>query len=254
MTSPAHLESRAAGPAPHPILDRYHADEAHRRKSVRSWFDEAASEYDWVSQLLSFGTGNRYRRDVLERAGVAPGVKLLDVACGTGLLAAGARSLGGASCPASALDASLGMLQQARQRGLKRLVHGLAEALPYPDGSFEVLSMGYALRHVSSLVVAFREYRRVLQPGGKVLILEITPPRRGVAKWLLKLHFRYLIPLIARIVSRRRGVQEVFEYYWDTMEHCVPPEEILAALREAGFSDARREVDLGIFSTYVATA
>jgi demethylmenaquinone methyltransferase/2-methoxy-6-polyprenyl-1,4-benzoquinol methylase len=237
---------------PHPVLPAYFQDERDRRRRVRVWFDEAAGHYDWVSQGLSFGSGHWYRRKVLREAGVTAGTRVLDVACGTGVLAHAAQELAGTAGRTVGLDPSAGMLGQARFRGVRHLCQGFAEALPYADESFDVLTMGYALRHVSDLVTTFREYRRVVRNGGKVLVLEITPPRSRVGTALLKAHMRYVVPLAARIGSRKRTVQEVFAYFWDTIETCVPPATILDAMREAGFTKAERRVELGIFSTYEA--
>jgi len=179
---------------PHPLLERYYSDEAQRRRQVLAWFDESAVDYDWVTQALSFGSGVRYRREALLRAGLAPGMAALDVACGTGVLAKHAQDIVGADGAngrtigqAIGLDLSTGMLRQAAARGVRRLVRGRAEALPFPDERFDLLSMGYALRHVNDLRTTFREYRRVLRPGGRALILEITPPRRRLPFWLLKI-------------------------------------------------------------------
>lgn len=252
MTTPEQAIS-GAPVRPHPVLPSYFEDESTRRRKVRVWFDEAAGHYDWVSQGLSFGSGHWYRRKVLREAGVGPGTRVLDVACGTGVLAHAAQQLTGASGRAIGLDPSSGMLGQAHARGVQHLCQGFAEHLPYADRSFDVLTMGYALRHVSDLVATFREYRRVVRDGGKVLILEITPPRSRVGTALLKAHMRYVVPLAARLGSRKRSVQEVFAYFWDTIESCVPPATIVESLRAAGFAAAERKVELGIFSTYEAT-
>ena len=253
LTSPTGPATAAAHTVPpHPLLERYHHSETERRRGVSAWFDRAAVDYDWVSQFLAFGSGNWHRREELRKAGVGKGSRVLDVACGTGMVTAAAAQLTeGAPAPV-ALDASLGMLQEAKTRGMRRLHHGLAEALPFRDESFDFVSMGYALRHVTDLVATFREYRRVLRPGGRVLILEITPPRTGMGKAVMKLHLRYFVPAIARLGRGGRETQDVFAYFWDTMEACVPPAAILDALTEAGLTEVGRKVDFGMFSTYSA--
>ena len=112
--------------------------------------------------------------------------------------------------------------------------------------------MGYALRHVGDLADAFAEYRRVLKPGGKVVLLEITRPRNPVGLALLKGYMRYIVPNIAGLFSRNVTVRKVMEYYWDTIEACVPPESVLEALSSAGFPQPNRHRVLGIFSEYSA--
>jgi demethylmenaquinone methyltransferase/2-methoxy-6-polyprenyl-1,4-benzoquinol methylase len=235
--------------APHPPLARYYGDERERRRRIDAWFDEAAPTYDWVSQAMSLGSGYWYRRQALLRAGLASGMSALDVGCGTGVLAAHARRIVGPTGAVVALDPSLGMLREAGRRGVSRRVRAMGEALPFADGRFDLLSMGYALRHVADLRAAFAEYRRVLQPGGRLLLLEITRPEGRLAFRCAKLFLGRLVPRLARLRGGR-GPQRLMEYYWDTIEHCVPPATILAALRDAGFSRVDRRVQQGILSEY----
>jgi demethylmenaquinone methyltransferase / 2-methoxy-6-polyprenyl-1,4-benzoquinol methylase len=237
---------------PHPMLDRYYLSEEERRSRIGAWFNEAASDYDWINQAASFGTGSRYRRQALLRAGLAPGMSLLDVGSGTGVVAAQAQSIVGSGGRVVALDPSLGMMEQAAKRGVRRRVRGVAEVLPIPDEKFDLLSMGYALRHVVDLRATFREYRRVLKPGGKVLLLEITPPTSRLAHGLLAFYIGRLLPFIARFGRGGKSSRELMEYYWDTIDRCVPPATILQALAEAGFQKPERHVEHGILSEYTA--
>lgn len=239
---------------PHPPLPRYYDSEGERRRRVTAWFDESAPDYDWVSQTMSFGSGDRYRGEALVRNGLAAGMSALDVATGTGVLAAHAQGVVGPSGQVTGLDPSAGMLGQAGARGVRRRVLGIAEALPFPDRRFDFLSMGYALRHVADLRTTFREYRRVLKPGGRVLILEITPPAAGLRLRLLAFYMGRVVPLLARFGRRGKTSEVLMRYYWETIESCVPPKVILAALEEAGFRDVQRHVEMGILSEYTAVA
>jgi demethylmenaquinone methyltransferase/2-methoxy-6-polyprenyl-1,4-benzoquinol methylase len=112
--------------------------------------------------------------------------------------------------------------------------------------------MGYALRHVVDLRATFQEYRRVLKVGGKVLLLEITPPSSRLAHHLLGLYMGRILPFLARFGRGGRSSRELMEYYWDTIERCVPPATILQALAEAGFKEPKRYVEHGILSEYTA--
>jgi demethylmenaquinone methyltransferase/2-methoxy-6-polyprenyl-1,4-benzoquinol methylase len=239
---------------PHPLLTRYYADEGERRRKVGSWFDQAAPDYDWVSQVMSFGSGQWYRRGALVRAGLARGMSILDAGSGTGVLAAEAQEIVGPTGQVVALDPSLGMLGQAALRGVHTRVRGMAEALPFADRQFDFLSMGYALRHVADLRATFAEYRRVLAPGGRLLILEITPPGSRLAFRLLKLYMRRLVPLMAGFGQAGKASRELMEYYWDTIESCVPPAVILEGLEAAGFARPERHVVQAILSEYTARA
>src|SRR5262245_6685834 len=246
------IDPSAAPLPPHPPLLRYYHSEEQRRRQVDTWFDEAASDYDWINQAMSFGSGHRYRREALLRAGLAEGMSLLDAGSGTGGVAAQAQRIVGGHGLVVALEPSLGMLGQAAGHGVRRRARGFAESLPFSGERFDVLSMGYALRHVADLRTTFQEYLRVLKPGGKLLLLEITPPASRLSHALLKLYLGRLVPLVARFGHGGRASRELMEYYWETIEHCVPPAVILAALAGAGFRHAQRHVEMRIFSEYTA--
>ncbi|MDB5985221.1 MAG: ubiquinone biosynthesis protein UbiE [Nevskia sp.] len=234
--------------APHPRLTAYYADEPGRLARVRQWFDAAAGDYDRINRLMSFGSGAHYRGDALRRLGVKAGARLLDVGSGTGVIAGLAQKLVGDSGLVVAVDPSSGMLGQARARGVSHIVPGRGESLPFADASFDLLTMGYALRHVADLDAAFREYRRVLRPGGRVLLLEITRPRSAAGTRALRWYMHALVPRLAR----SRDAAELMRYYWDTIEQCVAPEVILASLQAAGFAGASRKIAFSIFSEYSA--
>ena len=237
---------------PHPPLWRYYSGEPEHRRRIDEWFDQAARDYDWITQVMSFGCGHRYRRRVLLRAGLASGMRVLDLGCGTGVLAAHAQAIVGAAGRVTALDPSLGMLRQASGRGVRLRVRGLAESLPFAGERFDLLAMGYALRHVADLRATFRELRRVLRNGGKLLLLEITPPPNRLAFRLVKLYLGGVVPAVARLRGGR-GAQVLMRYYWDTIERCVQPAVILDALAASGFVQVSRRVEQGIFSEYSAT-
>jgi len=237
---------------PHPPLERYYRSEEERRSVVGAMFNEAATDYDWINQALSCGSGTWYRKQALLRAGLKPGMRVLDTGSGTGVVAAQAQSVVGIGGRVVALDPSLGMLSHAAKRGVRRRVRAVAETLPFPDERFDVLSMGYALRHVVDLRATFQEYRRVLKPGGRVLLLEITPPSSRLAHRLLSFYMGRIAPLIARFGRGGKSSREMMEYYWDTIETCVPPATILQALADAGFSSPKRYVEHGILSEYTA--
>lgn len=237
---------------PHPILKRFYASEDERRRRVNALFDAAARHYDWVEQGMSLGRGRWYRRRALRGIGLAAGMRVLDVGCGTGVIAREADKSVGPHGQVAALDPSRGMLGEARARGVLRVVQGVGEALPFADRSFDRLVMGYALRHVSDLGAAFREFHRVLKPGGALLLLEITMPRSRINQALLKLYLRHLVPPATRLFGRSREAGTLMAYYWETVERCVPPRVILDVLRGAGFARFHHRVEFGVFSEYTA--
>ncbi len=232
---------------PHPPLRQYYGDAAHREQFVRNIFDDTAEWYDSIIGMLSFGSGNIYRRQALERAGLARGMRLLDLATGTGVVARAASTITDRIITA---DASIGMLLAGRDRTKLPAIEAKGERLPFRDRTFDMLSVGFALRHFADLRAAFAEYHRVLKPGSGILILEITPPRSRFGRAMLRFHLNRVVPLFARLRSRGRDAEKLMHYFWDTIETCVPPETILDALRASGFEDVKRHVELGTFSEY----
>ena len=238
---------------PHPDLQRYYqGGETGRRVFVRDIFDTTAGDYDRVERMMALGTGAWYRRRALERSGLVAGMRVLDVAMGTGLVAREAAAIAGSPSLVCGVDPSFGMVHEARRTLSVPVVLGFGERLPIANGAADFLSMGYALRHLSDLRETFAEYVRVLRPGGRVCVLEITPPRHRVARWLLRLYVRGVIPVLTRLTVRHADTALLWKYFWDTMDACVPPDAVLAALTAAGFTDVSRFVELGIFSEYTA--
>jgi demethylmenaquinone methyltransferase / 2-methoxy-6-polyprenyl-1,4-benzoquinol methylase len=236
--------------APHAPLRHYYADERQHRSFLRTIFDEGAADYDRVEWLMALGTGSRYRGEALVRAGLQPGMKVLDVATGTGLVARQAAEIVGNPKLIFGLDPSAGMLAQARTNLSIHAVRATAEQLPLALHSFDFLSMGYALRHVADLSAAFAEFHRVLKPGGIVCILEITRPKSRLAMLLVRWYMRVIVPLLSRVACRGNKSPLLWKYYWDTIEACIPPTRVLEAMRAAGFADVKQRVQFGLFSEY----
>jgi demethylmenaquinone methyltransferase / 2-methoxy-6-polyprenyl-1,4-benzoquinol methylase len=240
--------------APHPVLDKYYARDADRTPFVGALFDGAAPYYEWMGGIMSLGSEHYYRRLALRRGGVAPGMKVLDVATGTGLLARAALRVVGQSGVVVGVDPSRGMLgEQSRKATVVHLVQGRAEALPFESGRFDALTMGFALRHVADLGVTFKEYLRVLKPGGRVVILEVSRPASPLARWLFRVYLQRLAPLLARLRTRNPHAAMLMRYYWDTIDECVPPGVILDVLKQSGFVDVDRRLSAGLLSEYTGT-
>jgi demethylmenaquinone methyltransferase / 2-methoxy-6-polyprenyl-1,4-benzoquinol methylase len=250
-TTNAHAPHQAAKMAPHATLHEYYQDDAKREAYVQGLFDETAPDYNRIEAVLAFGSGPWYRRQALLRAGLSNGHQVLDVGIGTGLVAREAVKIMGQAGRLTGVDPSPGMMGQVDVPGVE-LVRGYAERLPRPDQSADFLSMGYALRHISDVQAAFVEFHRVLKPGGRLCILEITRPQTAWGTRLLRGYMRAAVPMIARVVGTQGHTSELWRYYWDTIEACIAPPQVMAALESAGFEQVQRHVELGIFSEFTA--
>lgn len=237
---------------PHAPLHQYYADEASRPAYVNRLFDDAAEHYEWINKMMSLGSGETYRRLALERAGLAPGMRLLDIASGTGLVLRPASRRVGSTGFVVGLDPSAGMLRESRSQVRLPLVRSRGETLPFASARFDFVSLGYGLRHMTDLDALFGECYRVLRPGGRVLVLEFarSPSRLGFL--LSRLYLRTLVPLVTRVGTKSPGAEHVMRYCWDTVDQLVPGEVVLASLRHSGFAQESQRGVFGVFVEFLA--
>jgi len=219
---------------------------------LRQLFDEGAGIYDRVDALGSGGRGLPYRQEALARAGLQPGARVLDVACGTGLMSEAATRLTRGQVTLAGVDPSPGMSARARAKLPLEFHEGVAESLPVPDAGFDFVMMGYALRHVADWNRAFREFARVLRPGGRVLVLEITRPASWTGKILFDGYFGGVLPALGWLITGRLSAWRLYRYYWRTMAAARPPGAVVAALDQAGFALATHRLKYGCLSEYTA--
>ncbi len=239
--------------APHPPLRAYYGEEKARQTYLNELFNRTAYQYRNIDRATGFGSGLWYRKKALREAGLMPGMQVLDVACGPGLVTECAQEVVGPSGRVFGLDPSVGMLREAQKGPCHRLVRGIGEQLPFPDHSFDFLSMGYALRHVSDLKAAFLEYRRVLKPQGILLLLDICRPRSALLASLSRFYVKTVMGIAFAASTGNMDMKTLMAYWWDTTDFCVPPETILGALNETGFADCSlHEIFNGLLRDYRA--
>jgi demethylmenaquinone methyltransferase/2-methoxy-6-polyprenyl-1,4-benzoquinol methylase len=219
---------------------------------LRQLFDDSAAIYDRVDALGSGGRGVRYRQEALGRAGLQPNARVLDVACGTGLMSLAASRLTHGQVTLVGVDPSPGMSARARAKLSIEFHEGVAEALPVADAAFDFVMMGYALRHVPDWNRAFHEFARVLRPGGRVVLLEITRPASRSGKIIFDGYFGSVLPVLGLLFTGRLNAWRLYRYYWRTMAAARPPAAIIAALEQAGFVAARHTLKYGCMSEYTA--
>jgi demethylmenaquinone methyltransferase/2-methoxy-6-polyprenyl-1,4-benzoquinol methylase len=199
--------------------------------AVRSMFDAIAPRYDLVNRIMTFGLDVRWRKRTVRSLGLPVGSTVLDLACGTGdlcreLAAAGLRPVGA--------DLSFGMLAAARTTA--PLVHGDALRLPFPDGTADGVTCGFALRNFVDLDGFLAEVFRVVRPGGRIALLEVAEPPNRVLRWGHSIYFGKVVPAIGGLLSDK----DAYRYLPKSVAYLPEPPALVAALRVGGFADAER--------------
>jgi demethylmenaquinone methyltransferase/2-methoxy-6-polyprenyl-1,4-benzoquinol methylase len=222
----------SAASRPAPAADRGTLPEP----EVRAMFDRIARIYDLINSVMTAGLHHKWRRRAADLAEVGPGDRVLDVATGTGDLAielAGRVEPGGQVIGS---DFSEEMLALARRKapGL-RFEWGNALELPYGDGEFAAATVGFGARNFSDLDRGIAEMARVVRPGGRVVILEITTPQRPPLSTFFRLWFDRLVPLIGKVA----GDSQAYDYLPNSVKRFPEPEGLAAAMARAGLQDIR---------------
>jgi demethylmenaquinone methyltransferase/2-methoxy-6-polyprenyl-1,4-benzoquinol methylase len=201
-------------------------------EGVRAMFDRIAPVYDAMNRVMTVGLDRRWRAATVREA-VRSGDRVLDACCGTGDLAVAA--LGAGARDVVGLDFSERMLERARRKEPRiDWIRGDVLALPFEDASFDAATVGFGIRNVADLEAGLRELRRILAPGGRVAILEITTPR-GVLAPFFKLWFDRVIPLLGRVLPGGSA----YTYLPASVRRFPAPEELAGMLRAAGFGEVR---------------
>jgi demethylmenaquinone methyltransferase/2-methoxy-6-polyprenyl-1,4-benzoquinol methylase len=218
---------------------------------VRAMFGRIAGRYDLMNRLMTLGRDRAWRRATVQAVAPTPGSRALDLGCGTGdltleLARHGPRLTVG-------LDPVPGMLAAAEAKlageaGVA-LVEGDGLRLPFADATFEVVASGFVMRNVADLPAALREQRRVLRPGGRVAILELTPLTFPVAAQLFRLYFHRIVPLVGGLIAGDRGA---YSYLPASVDRFPDARRLAAMLVEAGFERVRyRRFMLGTVALHV---
>jgi demethylmenaquinone methyltransferase / 2-methoxy-6-polyprenyl-1,4-benzoquinol methylase len=215
-----------------------------RKRHALALFEGLPQHYDRMGAVLSFGQDPRWRRALVRAIDPRPGERVLDVATGTGMVAAALARR--SACTVVALDQSEEMLARARARlgsdpglaGRISLVVGQAERLPFADGEFDALTFTYLLRYVDDRAATMRELARVVKPGGRIGMVEFGVPRATALRALWRVHTRVGLPLLGRIVSP--AWVEVGRFLGPSIEQLHTLEPDLVGLWEAaGIRDVR---------------
>ena len=209
--------------------------------AIREMFDRIADRYDRMNTLMTAGLDAGWRRATIAAAELSPGKRVLDLACGTGMLTRAAAAAIGPSGEAIGLDASTRMLERARQVRPKaggapiRWLTGDAMHLPLDDASVDAVLIGFGLRNLPDFGAAVAEMARVTRPGGRVVILEIAHPRAAGPRLVHGLWFRRVVPLLGRLTGRGAA----YAYLPASLDDYPSPEAIGRLMAAAGWVRVR---------------
>jgi len=196
-------------------------------------FDRIAGVYDLMNSVMTAGMHQRWRERTAELASVGPGSRVLDVATGTGDLAIEAAGRG---CEVVASDFSEEMLEVAKRKA-PSMTFEWADAmdLAYADDEFDAATVGFGARNFSDLDRGLAEMARVVKPGGKVVVLEITTPQRPPLSWFFRLWFDHAVPALGRLA----GDPDAYTYLPSSVRRFPGPSELASELAAAGLRDVR---------------
>jgi demethylmenaquinone methyltransferase / 2-methoxy-6-polyprenyl-1,4-benzoquinol methylase len=218
---------------------------------VRAMFDRIAGFYDVMNTVMTAGLHHRWRARAADLAALSPGASALDVACGTGDLAIELSRRVGADGEVIGSDFAEEMLERARSKApALQWEWGNALDLPYASGRFDAATVGFGARNFSDLDRGLAEMARVVKPGGRVVVLEITTPRKPPLSTFYSLWFDRIVPLIGRVT----GEDEAYTYLPSSVKRFPGPEGLAAAMERAGLREIRWILTAGgIIALHVGT-
>lgn len=202
-----------------------------RSAYVQDMFTRIAHRYDLMNRLMTAGQDIRWRKMVIQKAGLRPGARLLDLGAGTGDLAREALKQQ-PQAKVVAGDFTLAMMRVGQAQGPLDWAATDALRLPFEDNTFDAVVSGFLMRNVADLQQTLKEQFRTLKPGGRIVILDTTKPKRSLLSPFIWLHMHVVIPLLGRLIS---GVSDAYNYLPDSTEGFVTAEEMAARMAAVGF-------------------
>lgn len=233
-----------------------------KKENIRQMFDDISGDYDQLNHIMSMNVDKTWRRRALKHIVAkddAP-LNILDLACGTGdfsvAIARRMKKYGNAG-HVIGLDLSEGMLKVMDEKivkaGLGDMIstsHGDGENLPFDTDSFDRVTIAFGIRNFEDRLQGLKEMLRVLKPGGRLAILELSVPRNAVLRWFYKLYFLHLLPAIGGAIS---GNKAAYKYLPASVLNFPAPGEFMQTILQAGFSKvSAKSYTLGICRLFVA--
>ena len=214
---------------------------------VSKMFDDVANRYDFLNDLLSLGRTKAWRRVVTSIIAPKPGMKILDIAAGTG---ASSRPLVDKGAEVTALDFSQGMIEQGRKQNKNiKFVQGDALKLPFEENSFDVTTISFGLRNTSSTEIALKEALRVTKVGGRIVVAEFSHPVNPIFK---KIYLNYLMKALPVIVKKISKNPDAYIYLAESIKAWPDQAELASIIRDSGFkSVAWQDLTFGIVAVHI---
>jgi demethylmenaquinone methyltransferase/2-methoxy-6-polyprenyl-1,4-benzoquinol methylase len=214
---------------------------------VSKMFDDVANRYDFLNDLLSLGRTKAWRRAVTSIIAPKPGMKILDIAAGTG---SSSRPLVDKGAVVTALDFSQGMIEQGRKQNKNvNFVQGDALKLPFEDNSFEVTTISFGLRNTSNTEIALKEALRVTKDGGRIVVAEFSHPVNPIFK---KIYLNYLMKALPVIVKKISKNPDAYIYLAESIRAWPDQAELASIMRDSGFkSVAWQDLTFGIVAVHI---
>lgn len=211
-----------------------------KEQRVHKVFEKISDNYDKMNSVISFQQHIKWRKDTMKKMNVKPGSKALDVCCGTGDWTIALAEAVGPSGEVTGLDFSQNMLNvgidKVKSLGLKQvnLIHGNAMELPFPDNSFDYVTIGFGLRNVPDYLQVLKEMNRVLKPGGIAVCLETSQPTLAGYKQLYYFYFKFIMPMFGKLFAKSYK-----EYSWlhESARNFPGMKELARMFETAGFKD-----------------
>jgi demethylmenaquinone methyltransferase/2-methoxy-6-polyprenyl-1,4-benzoquinol methylase len=214
---------------------------------VSKMFDGVANRYDFLNDLLSLGRTKVWRKVVTSIIGPKPGLKILDIAAGTG---SSTRPLVDAGADVTALDFSAGMIEIGRKRHKDiKFVQGDALNLPFEENVFDVTTISFGLRNTSNIDSALKDSLRVTKPGGKIVIAEFSHPSNSIFRFIYLNYLMKAIPIISKKISKN---PDAYVYLAESIRAWPDQEGLASKMRDAGWkSVAWQDLTFGIVAVHI---
>lgn len=202
-----------------------------RSKYVQSMFTKIAHRYDLMNRLMTGGQDIRWRKQVIKLARLTPNASLLDLGTGTGDLAREAL-LQQPQAKVTAADFTVEMMRVGKKSGSLQFSAADALNLPFKDTTFDAVVSGFLMRNVTDIQQALKEQYRTLKPGGRIVILDTTRPKKNLLSPFIWIHMHFIIPTVGGLLS---GERDAYNYLPDTTENFLTAEQLAARMIAVGF-------------------